>query len=266
MAVRRREGQESFNPVALLTTPRPGPRALFPMLALAARRTMKSIPQVHPFPLSQTPLIPLSTDVSITVPLAMWVSAPPTPSLLSYFAFNFRILITAIRGGARERGLLDRSLLLYCASAPDSEVSFSRSSFFFVRCALDDISTISVRKPHKFYHPQTKILLTKMALPSSSALGHAYLRFLFLKLRLPTNAYVRLSALAAQPPIDQPSLAYVVPYLIATNPTNYGKPWRLNCAEALAAAFYLTGHDDWAERLLALFGWGSSFYSVNRCV
>ncbi|KAI0286262.1 DUF367-domain-containing protein [Russula brevipes] len=56
----------------------------------------------------------------------------------------------------------------------------------------------------------------------------------------------------------------LLPYLIATNPTNYGKPWRLNCAEALAAAFYLTGHDDWAEQLLAPFGWGNSFYTVNR--
>ncbi|KAH9012372.1 hypothetical protein EDB84DRAFT_1590559 [Lactarius hengduanensis] len=56
----------------------------------------------------------------------------------------------------------------------------------------------------------------------------------------------------------------LLPYLVATNPTNYGKPWRLNCAEALAAAFYLTGHEDWAERLLAPFGWGSSFYPVNR--
>ncbi|KAI9439056.1 DUF367-domain-containing protein [Lactarius indigo] len=56
----------------------------------------------------------------------------------------------------------------------------------------------------------------------------------------------------------------LLPYLVATNPTNYGKPWRLNCAEALAAAFYLTGHEDWAERLLAPFGWGRSFYPVNQ--
>ncbi len=55
-----------------------------------------------------------------------------------------------------------------------------------------------------------------------------------------------------------------VPYLIATNPTNYGKPWRLNCVEALAAAFYITGFDSYAEKLLSGFGWGGSFWSVNK--
>jgi ribosome biogenesis protein Tsr3 len=46
-----------------------------------------------------------------------------------------------------------------------------------------------------------------------------------------------------------------VPFLIACNPVNYGKPWRLNCVEALAAGFYITGHDDWAELLCV----GSAF-------
>jgi hypothetical protein len=53
---------------------------------------------------------------------------------------------------------------------------------------------------------------------------------------------------------------------MATNPTNYGKPWRLNCVEALAAAFYITGFDSYAERLLDGFGWGGSFWKVNRWV
>ena len=55
-----------------------------------------------------------------------------------------------------------------------------------------------------------------------------------------------------------------VPYLIATKPANYGKLWRLNCAEALAAAFYITGSDAYAETLLSKFGWGASFDEVNR--
>lgn len=57
-----------------------------------------------------------------------------------------------------------------------------------------------------------------------------------------------------------------MPYLLATNPTNYGKPWRLNCVEALAAAFYITGFSEYAEVLLGAFGWGPSFWKVNRYV
>jgi pre-rRNA-processing protein TSR3 len=55
-----------------------------------------------------------------------------------------------------------------------------------------------------------------------------------------------------------------VPYLLATNPTNYGKPYRLNCVEALAGAFYIANFPQYAERLLTEFGWGDAFAIVNR--
>lgn len=59
---------------------------------------------------------------------------------------------------------------------------------------------------------------------------------------------------------------FIVPYLIAANPTNYGRPWRLNCAEALAAAFYICGHEDWAEAVLTHFNYGQPFLEINAAV
>lgn len=58
-------------------------------------------------------------------------------------------------------------------------------------------------------------------------------------------------------------LRTIVPYLIATNPVNYGKPWKLNCVEALAACFYITGFDEYGDELLSKFKWGHAFRKVN---
>jgi pre-rRNA-processing protein TSR3 len=44
---------------------------------------------------------------------------------------------------------------------------------------------------------------------------------------------------------------------------NYGRPWRLNCAEALAACFYICGHEDWATEVLKHFSYGDAFLEIN---
>jgi len=59
-------------------------------------------------------------------------------------------------------------------------------------------------------------------------------------------------------------LLYIVPYLIASNPVNYGRPWKLNCAEALAAAFHILGFSQYAQVVMANFTWGDSFWVLNK--
>ena len=55
-----------------------------------------------------------------------------------------------------------------------------------------------------------------------------------------------------------------LPLLLAGNPVNYGRPFLLSSAEAVAAALLLTGFRGEAEEVLSVFKWGRSFLEVNR--
>ncbi len=56
----------------------------------------------------------------------------------------------------------------------------------------------------------------------------------------------------------------LLPYLYAANPVNYGKPFKLTCAEAIAAALYICGMPLEAHYVMSKFKWGNTFFSINE--
>jgi pre-rRNA-processing protein TSR3 len=54
-----------------------------------------------------------------------------------------------------------------------------------------------------------------------------------------------------------------LPTLMAGNPTNYSKLNSLSSVEAASATAYILGFRNLSERLLSLYKWGETFFSLN---
>ena len=55
-----------------------------------------------------------------------------------------------------------------------------------------------------------------------------------------------------------------LPFLIAGNPVNFGKPTKLSTLEALTAALFIAGFREQASELLAMYKWGHTFLELNH--
>ena len=55
-----------------------------------------------------------------------------------------------------------------------------------------------------------------------------------------------------------------LPFLVAANPVNFGRPFQLTTVEALAAALSIFGEREQAAAILSKFTWGETFLELNE--
>ena len=64
--------------------------------------------------------------------------------------------------------------------------------------------------------------------------------------------------------LDKKNHSRAIPFVVAVNPVNYGKPLKLSTIEAFAAALYILDEVERAEEILNLYKWGLNFLTLNK--
>lgn len=64
--------------------------------------------------------------------------------------------------------------------------------------------------------------------------------------------------------LEKISMSRALPFVLAANPVNYGKPFKLTTLEAFAAALYILGETGYARDILGIYKWGPHFLELNK--
>jgi pre-rRNA-processing protein TSR3 len=56
----------------------------------------------------------------------------------------------------------------------------------------------------------------------------------------------------------------ILPLLFAANSVNYGRPFKMNTAEAFAACLYISGFKHDAITIMSNFSYGAEFIRLNK--
>ena len=64
--------------------------------------------------------------------------------------------------------------------------------------------------------------------------------------------------------LNQINFSRALPFLIASNPVNFGRPFKLTTLEAFAAALYILDEIEHAKDILNIYKWAPHFLELNR--
>jgi pre-rRNA-processing protein TSR3 len=64
--------------------------------------------------------------------------------------------------------------------------------------------------------------------------------------------------------LDIKNISRSIPFVVAVNPINYGKPFKLSTLEAFATVLYIFNEIEHAKEILKLYKWAPHFLEMNK--
>ena len=134
----------------------------------------------------------------------------------------------------------------------------------------DDPKKCSAKKLHRFGFAKLEKNLKKI--PKHAILLSPFAEKSLSREDLPIAEEVGILAIDcswenAEERFQEFSKAYVsraLPFVVAVNPVNYGKPFKLTTLEAFAASLYIIGETKQAHEILKIYNWGPHFLELNK--